>query len=122
MTDCARDVLLACDMAVRLTLEAAARSIRNRRGRSARALYDGVPDDELYLALDPAPSLPEWERFEATFTRWWGLPSVLADTAGWRAYMVACNEYVRAAILSQTPHDVAALYAFLAEADAVTNA
>ncbi|KXT55665.1 hypothetical protein ACK8HH_17160 [Gordonia sp. LUNF6] len=122
MTDTARDVLLACDMAVRLTLEAAARSIRNRRGRAARALYDGVPDDKLYLALTPAPTVAEWERFADTFTRWWGLPSVLADTPRQRAYMVACHEYVRAAILSQTPHDVDALHAFLAEADAVAPA
>lgn len=121
MTDTARDVLLACDMAVRLTLEAAARSIRNRRGRAARALYDGVPDDKLYLALTPAPNIAEWERFESTFTRWWGLPSVLPETPRHRAYMVACNEYARAAILSQTPHNVDTLHAYLAQADAVAG-
>ena len=124
MTDCARDVLLACDMAVRLTLEAAAKMVRNHRGRSERGRYVGIVDSDLYLALDPPATSAEMDRFVERFTNWWHLPSVLDDSQipNMHLYMRACQEYVRACMLSQTPHDTKTLHVYLAQADAVANA
>lgn len=117
-------VLLACDLAVRMTLEAAARSIRNRRGRGERARYAGVGDDILYLVLNPPPTAAEYDQFADTFTRWWGLPSVLddADTPHIGMYMRAMHEYVRNLILTQTKHQVPALRAYLTQVDVVAAA
>lgn len=126
MTDtvCARDVLLACDMAVRLTLEAAAKMVRNHRGRSERGRYVGVVDSDLYLMLDPPASSAEMDRFVERFTNWWHLPSVLDDSQipNMHLYMRACQEYVRACMLSQTPHDTSTLHTYLAQVDAVARA
>ena len=122
MTDCARDVLLACDMAVRLTLEAAAKMVRNHRGRSERTKYLGIDDADLYLRLDPPPNSAEMDRVIDKFTEWWGLPTVLAETPRHRLYMRACHEYVRAVMLSQEQHHPDALLRYLAEADAVAVA
>lgn len=119
MTDCARDVLLACDMSVRLTLESAAKVIRNHRGRAERGRYVGVDAADLYLVLTPAPTVTEWENLSDRFTRWWVLSSVLAETPHRREYLVACHEYVRAALLSQTPHHPGTLLTYLEQVDAV---
>ncbi|QRY62743.1 hypothetical protein JVX90_00250 [Gordonia sp. PDNC005] len=117
----ARDVLLACDIAVRLTLEAAAKMVRNHRGRGERGRYVGIDDADLYLVLDPPATAAEMDRFVAKFTDWWHLPSVLDDSAvpNMRLYMGACQEYVRALMLSQTRHDPTVLHTYLAQADAV---
>lgn len=122
MTD-ANDVLLACDMAVRLSLEAASKMVRNHRGRDQRARYQHVPDDRLYLQLDPPATAIEMDRFAEKFDRWWGLPSVLnsADIPNYRLYMAACQEYVRTVMLSQTEHQPANLLAYLSQADVVAT-
>lgn len=118
----AEGVFLACDLAVRMSLEAAGRSIRNRRGRSSRGAYQGVADSHLYMSLVPAPTAVEVDRFEESFSRWWGLPSVLDDSSvpHIQLIMKACAAYVRQLVLSQQPHDGAALRAYLAQVDAVT--
>ncbi|MCF8610051.1 hypothetical protein L5G28_07730 [Gordonia sp. HY285] len=121
MTAATDDVLLACDLAVRMTLEAAGRSIRNKRGRASRGAYRGVADSDLYLVLTPAPAAHEVDQFETSFSRWWGLPSVLDEAAipHIQLIMRACHEYVRQLVLAQAPHDVAALRAYLDQVDAV---
>ncbi|WP_353107822.1 hypothetical protein [Gordonia sp. (in: high G+C Gram-positive bacteria)] len=117
----AEGVLLACDLAVRMSLEAAGRSIRNRRGRSSRGAYQGVADSHLYMSLTPAPTAAEVDRFEESFSRWWGLPSVLDDSSVPHIQMImkACAAYVRTLVLSQQAHDVDALRKYLAQVDAV---
>ncbi|MFZ2488675.1 MAG: hypothetical protein WAZ19_11180 [Anaerolineae bacterium] len=120
MTTC-DDVLMACSMAARLTLEAAAKMVRNHRGRTERGRYQGCPDDLLYLSLDPPATEAEMDRFVEKFTDWWGLPTVLDESAvpNARLYMQACQQYVRDCMLSQRAHNVAALRAYLAQVDAV---
>lgn len=118
----ADDVLLACDMAVRMTLVSAAKMIRNHRGRAHRGQYSGVADDDLYLALIPAPAGSELDAYFGKFASLGPLPSVLDDAHvnQRHAYMAACTEYVRLCMQTQIPHDVANLRACLVQADAST--
>lgn len=122
MTATTADVFLACDLAVRMTLEAAGRSIRNKRGREERGRYRGVADSQLYRVLSPHPSAAEVDQFESSFSRWWGLPSVLDESHVPHIALImrACHAYVRELILAQEQHDPEALRAYLAQVDAVT--
>lgn len=115
------DVFLVCDLAVRMTLEAAGRSIRNKRGREERGRYRGVADSQLYRVLSPPPAASEVDQFESTFSRWWGLPSVLDESQVPHIQLImrACNAYVRDLILSQRPHHRDTLRVYLAQVDAV---
>lgn len=124
MSDTIDGVFLAADLAVRLSIESAARTIRNHRGRAERARYQGVPDDRLHLVLDPRPTAAEVDRWEESFRRWWGLPSVLhdGDVPHINLIMQACHAYVRTLLLSSTTHDPAALRAYLEQVEIVATA
>lgn len=124
MTATSDDVFLACDMAVRLSLESAAKSIVNHRGRTERGRYPGVMPDVLYRVLTPAATATELDRWDQTFTRWWGLPTVLRDDAIPHSDLImkACHEYVRTLMMSQAAHDPDALRAWLREVDHVAAA
>lgn len=117
----ADDVLLACDMAVRMTFTAAAKMIRNHRGRVERGRYTGVPDAELYAVLVPGPSAAELDQYFDRFNALGHLPSVLGDAQiGPRdLYGAACMEYARVCMETQTPHNVANLRAYLMQVDQV---
>ncbi|HMS77216.1 hypothetical protein [Gordonia sp. (in: high G+C Gram-positive bacteria)] len=117
-------VFLAADLAVRLTIESAARTIRNHRGRVERARYQGVADDRLHLVLDPPPTQAEVDRWAAVFRRWWGLPSVLDDhdIEHLDQVMLACHTYVCDLLLRQAVHDPAALRAYLEQVQVVSAA
>ncbi|WP_298444655.1 hypothetical protein [Gordonia sp. (in: high G+C Gram-positive bacteria)] len=119
----ADDVLLACDMAVRMTLVSAAKRIRNHRGRADRGRYSHVSADDLYLALAPAATTPELDAYFAKWPDLGHLASVLDDAHVHRRtlYGQACQEYVRVCMTSQTPHDVANLRAYLVQVDQVTS-
>lgn len=118
------DVFLACHLSVRLSLESAAKSIVNHRGRAERGRYQGVMPDALYRVLDPPATAAEIDRWEAAFSRWWGLPSVLHDEQIPHIDLImrACHEYVRQLMMSQAPHDPDALRAWLREVDNVAAA
>lgn len=124
MTATSSDVFLACHMAVRLSLQGAAKAIVNHRGRSERGRYRDVLAEDLYLALDPPAQPDELDRWEQTFTAWWGLPSVLdeAQIPHIQLYMRACAAYVRDCMLRQQEHQPDALRAYLAQVDHVTGA
>lgn len=124
MSATSTDVFLACHMAVRLSLQSAGKSVLNRRGRSHRAHYQSVPLDDLYLVLDPPATAAELDRWDQSFTSWWGLPSALHDEQipHIDLIMQACHEYVRKLMMSQAKHDPDALRAWLREVDNVAAA
>ena len=119
MTDNAASVFMVCHLAVRLSLQSAARHVINHRGRGERACYQGVLADDLYKVLTPPATSAELDRWESEFTNWWGLPHVLKANRvpNTDLIMRTCHEYVRQLMLSQAVHDPDALRAWLGEAD-----
>lgn len=119
VTGTADGILLACSLAVRLSLQSAAKSVLSHRGRKERSRYVGVDPDDLYRALDPPATSAELDRWDRAFNYWWGLPSVLddGDVPHIDMIMRACHEYVRTLMTSQAVHDPAVLRVWLKEVD-----
>lgn len=117
------DVFMACHVAVRLALQSAAQSTINHRGRADRGTYRGVDPDALYLCMSPAVSVEEWDRWDSNPRLWGVLRASLQHGRTRHVDLVlrTCREYVREAVLTQSPHDPDALAAWLREVDQIAG-
>lgn len=111
MSSAAGDVVLVCDLAVRRALVVSGKTLRNRyRSRAGRALYQDVPDERLYVVMEP-PDESELARLSG-MDRWSLLQVVIAPTIGEPASgLVAsvCDDYVTDLMRTRTLHTRARL-------------
>lgn len=120
-----REVLAACDVAVRTALVHAGKLVRHRRGRACRTPHPVHPGNLYLVAPFTAAELVDVTQAAATAGWWAPLQAALtvdADVVLVERIVTACDEYLRALLSSAQPHSVFDLRSYLEQAYAVTAA
>lgn len=120
-----REVLAACDVAVRTALVHAGKLVRHRRGRACRTAHPVHPGNLYLVAPFTAAELVDVTQAAATAGWWAPLQAALtvdADVVLVERIVTACDEYLRALLSSAQPHSVFDLRSYLEQAYAVTAA
>ena len=121
-----REVLAACDVAVRTALVHAGKLVRHLRGRAFRTAHPVHPGN-LYLVAPGFTTAELVDVTQAAATAGWWAPlqaalTVDADVVLVERIVTACDEYLRALLSSAQPHSVFDLRSYLEQAYAVTAA
>ena len=120
-----REVLAACDVAVRTALVHAGKLVRHLRGRAFRTAHPVHPGNLYLVAPFTAAELVDVTQAAATAGWWAPLQAALtvdADVVLVERIVTACDEYLRALLSSAQPHSVFDLRSYLEQAYAVTAA
>ena len=121
-----REVLAACDIAIRTALVHAGKLVRHLRGRAFRTAHPVHPGN-LYLVAPGFTTAELVDVTQAAATAGWWAPlqaalTVDADVVLVERIVTACDEYLRALLSSAQPHSVFDLRSYLEQAYAVTAA